>query len=391
MRTKIQILKWMKSHRAVLAVLLAVALALPVTPAHAAQYTFTKGKFAGEVVTVVPAWYLNALRGNQTHDELAWTDLTTAQQTNVINEMAYRAGGTSRPIESAISQVGADGSGASAGGNGTDITVTTGAGGTTGTGTGGNGGTNSLIGGVGGAATGAGTGGVGGAVVITAGVGGATTTSTGGAGGAITYTTGAGGAASGAGTGGAGGAYGVVGGAGGATTTSTGGAGSSITLTAGNGGAASGAGTGGAAGNIILAPGTGGTTSGGTAGKDGYVIIKGTNPRPFILNVTRSTIGNGGTLTAAQHQGQVLFQDASGGNVTMTTLSAANIDAAFPGLPVGAGMYLYVASNHASNTSTISGGSSVTLVGSGAVTQLGGTFLLIKTAATPTYDLVRVG
>jgi len=59
-------------------------------------------------------------------------------------------------------------------------------------------------------------------------------------------------------------------------------------------------------------------------------------------------------------------------------------------MAVGNAISIFCASNDATNTSTIAGGTDVSLVGSGAVTQTGGTFLLIKTAAT-TFDLVRVG
>lgn len=107
-------------------------------------------------------------------------------------------------------------------------------------------------------------------------------------------------------------------------------------------------------------------------------------------NATRTTIADAGTITVAQLKLLVLYQDASGGNVTMTTPTGTAIDAAYPGIATGHVIPLHVASNHATNTSTISGGTGVTLVGSGAVTQLGGSFLFIKTG-TATYDLVRVG
>lgn len=106
--------------------------------------------------------------------------------------------------------------------------------------------------------------------------------------------------------------------------------------------------------------------------------------------VTRSTVTSAATLTAAQHQGLCLYQDASGGAVTMTTLTGTLLAAAFPDMAIGDAIPQYHASNHATNTSTIAGGTDVTLVGSGAVTQTGGQYLLIKTAAT-TFDLVRVG
>jgi hypothetical protein len=105
---------------------------------------------------------------------------------------------------------------------------------------------------------------------------------------------------------------------------------------------------------------------------------------------TRSTVANAATVSAAQMRGGILYQDASGGNVTMTTRTGTQIAADFPEMRVGDAIALHMASNHNSNTSTIAGGTDVTLVGSGAVTSPGGTFQLVKTGAT-TFDLVRVG
>lgn len=106
--------------------------------------------------------------------------------------------------------------------------------------------------------------------------------------------------------------------------------------------------------------------------------------------LTRTTIANGATIAAAELKGRVLFQDASGGAVTMTTRTGTQIAADMPEMRTGDALQIFVASNHASNTSTLGPGATVTAVGSGAVTQTGGTFLLIKTGAT-TFDLVRVG
>ena len=106
--------------------------------------------------------------------------------------------------------------------------------------------------------------------------------------------------------------------------------------------------------------------------------------------VTRSTIADTATLTVPQHQGLCVYQDASAAAVTMTTLTGTELAGAFTDIDVGESVPLYHASNHATNTSTLSGGVDVTLVGSGAVTNSGGQYLLIKTAAT-TFDLVRVG
>lgn len=106
--------------------------------------------------------------------------------------------------------------------------------------------------------------------------------------------------------------------------------------------------------------------------------------------MARGTVTDAGTVSAAQLAGRILYQDASGGNVTMTTRTGTQIAGDMPELRVGDAVQIFVASNHGSNTSTISGGTDVTNVGSGAVTQTGGSFILVKTAAT-TFDLVRVG
>lgn len=125
-----------------------------------------------------------------------------------------------------------------------------------------------------------------------------------------------------------------------------------------------------------------------TSATQWYTPTKGAarNPRPL----TRSTVTNAATISAAQMAGGVLYQDASGGSVGMTTRTGTQIASDFPEMRIGDSIDLFVASNHASNTSTITAGTDVTGVGSLAVTQLGGSFKLIKTAAT-TFDLVRVG
>lgn len=164
----------------------------------------------------------------------------------------------------------------------------------------------------------------------------------------------------------------------------TAGGGSSIAGGAGGAGG-SGTGNGGNGGDVSFASGAGGATTGGTAGRAGVVRIGST----FVRKLTRSTITNAATVTVAQVRLGVLYQDASGGAVTMTTPTGTALDAEFPTLATGEALDLFCASNHASNTSTIAGGSGVTLVGSGAMTQLGGSFKLIRTG-TATYDLVRV-
>ncbi len=106
--------------------------------------------------------------------------------------------------------------------------------------------------------------------------------------------------------------------------------------------------------------------------------------------LTRNTIADVGTITVTQVRDGIVEQDASGGSVTMITPIGTALDTEFTDLSDGESLDLYHVSNHASNTSTISGGTGVTVVGSAAVTQIGGQYKLIKTG-TATYDLVRVG
>jgi hypothetical protein len=106
------------------------------------------------------------------------------------------------------------------------------------------------------------------------------------------------------------------------------------------------------------------------------------------ISYVRNTIADSGTIAVTEHITKGLYQDASGGNVTMTTSAASSLQ--FEDIPVGAGILQYHSSNHATNTSTISGGAGVTLVGSGSVTSTGGQYLLLKTSES-TYDFIRVG
>lgn len=108
------------------------------------------------------------------------------------------------------------------------------------------------------------------------------------------------------------------------------------------------------------------------------------------VDQTAATVADAGTISAAQHRGQQVYQDASVGPVTMTTLSATLLAGALPSLPTGGFIMLYCASNDATNTSTLAGGAGVTVVGATSFTQTGATFLLRKTGAAA-FDLVRVG
>lgn len=125
-----------------------------------------------------------------------------------------------------------------------------------------------------------------------------------------------------------------------------------------------------------------------TSATQWYVSTFSALGKPRALD--KETVANAGTISAANMRGGLLFQDASGGNVTMTTRTGTQMSADFPEFRVGDTMLVHHYGNHASNTSTVAGGTDVTLIGSGAVTTTGGTYLLRKTAAT-TWDMIRVG
>lgn len=374
--------------------LAAVLVFLPVlipAPAMAAMYVPSEGTFTNEPINMIPSWYLRHLQADATRDGLLWSELTSDQQAQVVAELSRRINGTSSITGGASLAADLVAPAASTStGTGGAIVMTSGAGGST------SGASGAVT--IGSGTTTAGSGSATGNVIVQSGAGAASAAAVaGGASGTMTVRSQAGGANTGGASGqvgGAGGNLAVTGGAGGATNSTgahAGGAGADVTVTSGAGGAASaGTGNGGAGGSIFLVPGDGGTSAGGTAGVSGVVQVGGTAPAPLFLNMVRSTISNGGTITDAQMRGGMLHQDASGGNVTMTTRTGAQMDTAFPDAVTGSSLVVRCSSNHATNTSTISGGANVTLVGSGALTQTGGTFVLIKTGSG-TWDLVRVG
>lgn len=225
-------------------------------------------------------------------------------------------------------------------------------------------------------------------------------TTAGGAGSTLSATAGAGGAKTGTGAaaGGAGAAVAITTGAGGNTAsagTDAGGAGGTLTLTGGAGGnATAGTGNGGNGASIVLAPGAGGTTTGGTAGITGMVRIGGATPKPLLLNVSRAALADAdATLTDAQHRGGVISMIPTVAR-TVTTRTAAQLVAAFPGIAVGNAVMLFVCNASAGAFNVVlAGGAGVTLVGSGAVSQnLSAGFLLVATnvgGGTEAFDLVR--
>lgn len=86
-----------------------------------------------------------------------------------------------------------------------------------------------------------------------------------------------------------------------------------------------------------------------------------------VLDVTLATVTNAGTLTAAQCLGALVFHAGTGG--ALTTPTAAQLVAAMPGCTVGTAFNLRVRTTSAS-TSTLTGGTGVTLSGTAATATL---------------------
>lgn len=121
-------------------------------------------------------------------------------------------------------------------------------------------------------------------------------------------------------------------------------------------------------------------------------IAKGRNDWLGLAQAPASvnTIDDATTITTAQLINGILYQDASAASVTMATPTAAALIAAYPNWQIDEAKMIYHASNHATNTSTISGGTDVTLVGSGAVINTGGQYSIRRTTATA-FEIVRIG
>lgn len=253
-------------------------------------------------------------------------------------------------------------------------------------------------------------GGDGGAVLDTGGAGGsAAGTDPGGAGGAAGQTGGAGGAKTGTGTanGGAGGPWTGRGGDGAATASTSGasfgGAGGDGGVRAGQGGAATAGAVSGNGGSVPLRPGLAGAASGGsTAGTAGIVYVAGTAPMPFAQNQVYSVMADAAaTLSSAQHRGGIISIAAGANDRIITTLTAAQLVAAFPGVQVGSTVPLEVINLKAANLVTMNGGANVTNVGNMIVgfvsaASLGGAgkFVILftnVTGASEAAQLIRVG
>lgn len=112
------------------------------------------------------------------------------------------------------------------------------------------------------------------------------------------------------------------------------------------------------------------------------------------ITYTVGPTGNA-TLTAAQHIGGVYSVAAGATNDTITTLTAALLVAAFPGIRVGQAVPLVLVNLKATaNTVTAAGGTGVTTVGYMIMAQnVSGSFKLLFTnvsTGTEAVQLIRV-
>lgn len=292
---------------------------------------------------------------------------------------------------------GGSAAGTDPGGAGGDALTTTGVGGAkTGTGTanGGRGGNAGRTCGNGGAtaSTNAGSvGGTGGGIADLCGNGGAVSAGTGngGPGGSYASTAGNGGISAG-GTGGAGGSNLSTAGNGGVGTAGNGGTGGNSGLVAGGGGNSTAVGNGGDGGSVPLQPGMGGT--GVAPGNNGIVFIKGTAPMPFAENAVYTALPDAdATLSDAQHRGTVVSVAAGANNRVITTRTAAQLRAAYPGVQVGSMIFLRMLNLKAANTVTVGLGANVTNVGSLVVAASASVeFGIVFTNVTPASETAVV-
>lgn len=119
-------------------------------------------------------------------------------------------------------------------------------------------------------------------------------------------------------------------------------------------------------------------------GTGGYQIGAGLNVEPIMQTVAVTSATGDVTLTAAQMAGGIVScNKGSDAGLTVTTATAALIDAAFPSMKIGSAFELTITNNNnsgASSTVTVTGGTGVTVVGSTTVARFGGaTYKFVKT------------
>ena len=124
-------------------------------------------------------------------------------------------------------------------------------------------------------------------------------------------------------------------------------------------------------------------------GDGGYQLGAGNLAEGNMQVATVTSLTGDATLTAAQVAGGIIScNKGSDAGLTVTTPTGTLLDAGFPSAKVGSTFELTITNNNsgASSTVTFSGGTGVTVVGSGTVARYGGaTYRFVKTG-TATYS-----
>ena len=120
------------------------------------------------------------------------------------------------------------------------------------------------------------------------------------------------------------------------------------------------------------------------SGTGGFQLGAGDIAEPNMQVAVVTALTGDATLTVAQVAGGIIScNKGSDAGLTVTTPTAALLDAAFPSMKVGSTFELTITNNNnsgASSTVTFAGGTGVTLVGSPTVARYGGaTFRFVKT------------
>jgi hypothetical protein len=120
------------------------------------------------------------------------------------------------------------------------------------------------------------------------------------------------------------------------------------------------------------------------SGTGGYQLGAGDLNEPNIQVAVVTSLTGDATLTASQVAGGIIScNKGSDAGLTVTTPTAAALDTANPSMKVGSTFELTITNNNnsgSSSTVTFSGGTGVTVVGSGTVARYGGaTYRFVKT------------
>lgn len=124
------------------------------------------------------------------------------------------------------------------------------------------------------------------------------------------------------------------------------------------------------------------------------IVKTGSTPQYTAEVQALTTKTNGQTATAGEFLSGMIYMDASGGNVGFITPTAAQLVAAVPGCKVGTTIDVCIASNHATNSVTITPGANVNAIGSMVSTQTGAYYKMRFTnigSGTEAVSLIRVG